>query len=233
MENSRFKTIGLVLGILVLLAAGWWMKVNYINRPTLITVVGEGRVSVKPEMVRFVANVTNNADRATFAVAENNRLTRDAISMIKGVGVSEQDIVVSYVRVLPPGATTGLTTYQAVNTISVTLKDLSQFDNLVTSLYATGAQSISNIVFTTQDSKAVEKEAVAKAIQDAQARVKEIAKASRKRVGRMVSIQAVERGEAGALAGEAPREAGFAGIISASPSQIEIVRQATIVFELR
>lgn len=237
MESSRFKTIGLVLGVLVLLVAGWWIKVNYIDRPTLITVVGEGRVKAVPEMVRFTISVVNTATTPTVAVADNNRLTRDIISMVKGAGVGDEDIVVSYVRVIPPSVALGQTTYQAINATDVTLKDLSKFDNLVNSLYAAGAQSVSNIVFTTQDSKELEKEAVAKAIKDAKARVKEIARASGKRVGRMVSIQTVEIGEAGALSGQASQEAGFGalgeGQISASPSQIEIVRQASIVFELR
>lgn len=237
MQNGKLKTIGFVLMVLVLLIAGWWAKVNFINRPTLITVIGEGRVKVVPEIVKFTVGVTNNADTATLAVADNNRVVRDVISLVKTAGVVDEDIIVSYVRVIPPTAALGQTSYQAVNAIDVTLKDLSKFDNLISSLYAVGAQSVSNIVFTTQNSEELEKEAVAEAIKDAKARVKEIAKASRKRVGRMVSIQTVEIGEAGALSGQASQEAGFGvrgeGQISASPSQIEIVRQASIVFELR
>lgn len=233
MQNGKLKTIGFVLAVLVLLIGGWWIKVNFINRPTLITVIGEGRVKAVPEIVKFIVSVTNNADTATLAVADNNRVVRDVISLVKTAGVVDEDIVVSYVRVIPPTAALGQTSYQAVNAIDVTLKDLSKFDNLINSLYAAGAQSVSNIVFTTQNSEELEKEAVAEAIKNAKTRVKEIAKASGKRAGRMVSIQTVEVGEAGALSGEAPREGGFTGQISASPSQIEIVRQASIVFELR
>lgn len=237
MQNSRLKTIGTLLVIVVLLVGGWFVKTTYIDRPTLITVVGEGKVSATPEIVKFTVTLANTAGSATVAVADSNRLVRDAISTLKGAGVEEKDIIFSYVRVIPPSAALGQTSYQAVNAIDVTLRDLSQFDNLVNSLYAVGAQSVSNIVFTTQDSKELEKKAVAEAIKDAKARVQEIAKASGKRVGRMVSIQTVEIGEAGALSGQASQEAGFGvrgeGQVSASPSQIEIVRQASIVFELR
>ncbi|MBI5465046.1 SIMPL domain-containing protein [Candidatus Gottesmanbacteria bacterium] len=233
MENLKVKIIGLILGILVLFVGGWFVKTNYIDRPTLITVIGEGKVRATPETVKFTVTLANTAANATTAVSEIYRFVKEVFSLLKGSGVEEKDIIVSYVRVIPPTAALGQTNYQAINAIDVTLRNLASFDNLVNALYFLGAQSVSNIVFTTQDSKTLEKEAVAKAIEDAQGRVKEIAKASGKRVGRMVSIQTVEVGEAGALSGEAPRETGFGGQVSASPSQIEIVRQASIVFELR
>ena len=59
-----------------------------------------------------------------------------------------------------------------------------------------------------------------------------MAKAANKRLGRMVSIATAEVGEAGALSGQTAK-GDFTGAISASPSQIEITRQASIVFELR
>jgi hypothetical protein len=230
--ESTTKIIGLALGIIVLLFGGFWVWNNYFNKTTLITVVGEGNVSVKPQIVTFTVNIINETGTASAAVADNNTLTRNTLLILKGAGIQDADIQTSYVRVLPPGTGFGQTQFQGVNTIDVTLRNLGAFDNLFNQLYATGVQSISNIIFTVDNSRDLEKQAVAEAVKDAQARAKEIAKSQGKSVGNMVSIITGEVGEAGALSGKAAVQ-GFAGQISSSPSQIEITRQASIVFELK
>ncbi len=231
MENIA-KIIGLVLGVIILVFGGLWIKSNYFDKTTLITVVGEGSVNVKPQIVQFTVNLINSSGTASSAVSDNNILTKNTLLILKSAGVADSDISTSYVRVLPSGTNLGQTAYQGINTIDVTLKNLSQFDKLFNQLYANGAQSISNIVFTVANSRDLEKQAVAEAIKDAQSRAKEIAKSQGKSVGNMVSIVTGEVGEAGALSGKTAVQ-GFAGQISASPSQIEITRQTSIVFELK
>lgn len=232
-ENRNSKLIvAMALGILLLFV--WLVKIFWLDRPTLITVVGEGRVRTEPQLVKFTANLINQAVTVTQVVAENSTLTKEAVSFLKSQGVGEEDIVVAYTRVIPPSPVLGTTYYQALNVVGVTLRDLKKLDSLVGGLYVLGVQSITDILFTVDDSRNLEKEAVEKAIEDASVRVKEIAKANKKLVGRMVSIQTVEVGEAGALSRKtSSQEGALTGQLSTSPSQIEIVRQASIVFELR
>ena len=228
-EKMGKKPVWLIAAVLVVLFLGYWF---FIRTPALITVVGEGRVKVTPTIVKFSVTVNNISSSATLGIADNNRLMRNLISTAKANGVLDGDISSSYVRVIPPSQLTGVTAYQAVNAVTITLKDVSKFDNLVVALYNTGAQSISNIVFTVEDSRDLEKEAVADAIKDAKSRAKEIARASGKFLGKMRSVTTMEVGEAGALSGEVA-QAAAGGVLSSSPSQIEIVRQASLVFELR
>lgn len=225
MEKNKIINLGLIG--LVLILGFWLLKVNYFDQPTLITAVGEGKVLVKPEMVTFTLNLFNSSASATGAINDNNRLVKDAVLILKNNGVLEKDILTSYVRVVPPTASLGLTQYQAVNTVDATLRNVNQFDSLFNALYASGVQSVTNIVFTTADSKSLEKEAVNLAVLDAKERAKEMAKSFGKTFGRMVSVTTSEAGGAGALSGTTQ------GNTQASPSQIEIVRQASLVFELR
>jgi len=232
MDSEKYKKIVKILGVVVVLLALWLVKVKFFNNSTLITITGEGKVSAQPEIVKFTIGLINSSDSAINALNDNNRIKNDAINVIKSIGgVWEKDIVVSYPRVIPP--TAGVSnTYQAVNTIDVTLNDIKKFDDLVNVLYSSGIRSISNIVFTTQNSEILEKEVVAQAIENAKARVKEVAKSTGKRVGRMVTIQTTEVGVAGALTGKTQSQEGSQSTMT-SPSQIEIVRQASIVFELK
>ena len=229
MTNLKLKIISLIVAVgvglgLVLVALGVF------NKPALLTVSAEGAVKVAPTMVKFTVGVVSRGDNAVAALTENDRLTKGMINLLKGAGVEESEIVVAYARAVPPSLTQP--SYQAVNAIDATLKDLIRFDNLVFSLYANGASSVSNILFTTENSQDLEKQAVAIAVQSAEARAREIARASGKRLGRMVSIQTVEIGEAGALAGSAPI-ATLNQPTSSSPSQIEIRRTAAMVFEVK
>jgi len=231
MDSERYQKIVRILAVVVIILAVWLIKVKVFSNSTLITITGEGKVSAQPEIVKFTVGLINSSDSAINALNENNRLKNDTINVIKNIGgVWEKDIVVSYPRVIPP--TAGVSNvYQAVNTIDITLNDIKKFDDLVNVLYTSGVRSISNIVFTTQNSEILEKEVVAQAIENAKARVKEVAKSTGKRVGRMVTIQTTEVGAAGALTGKTQSQE--SGQFMTSPSQIEIVRQASIVFELK
>ena len=180
-------------------------------------------------MVKFTVNIATVGETAVEAIDKNRKLVNDVVTVLKGSGVEEKDIIVAYVRALP--ATGG--GYQAVNSAEITLKDIGKFDNLVNSLYAVGVLNVGDIIFTTENSRDLEKEAVTLAIKEARGRVKEMSQAINKRAGRMVSIQTVEVGEAGALAGETAYRSIPGEQVSASPSQIEIVRQASIIFELK
>lgn len=229
--KSNLKFISLLLAVLIVFG-GLWFKISYLDKPTLITVTGEGSVKVKPTVAKFTVTVANLESSSALALADNVRLTKDLMNLAKTAGAKDNDIVVSYARVVPVAASGGKTQWQASNAISVTLRNLSTFDNLVASLYATGATSVGNIVFTTENSGELEKQAIEQAVQDANTRAKELAKSLGKRVGRMTSVATGEVGEAGALAGQA-QTAKATGEVISSPSQIEITRQASIVFEFR
>lgn len=232
MLNTKLNSLVLILGAVILVFTGWFVKRRYIDRPTLITVVGEGRVKIDPSMVRFSVSISNQEENANKALADNRRVTKDLISIAKGAGVSESELIVSYPRVMPPSVALGQINYQAINAIDMTLKNLSVFDSLVNQLYNTGASSISNIVFTTENSKDLEKQAVTKAVEETESRAREIARSLHKGVGRIVSVSTVEIGEAGALTGELSQSK-FTGETRNFPSQIEIIRQVSMVFELR
>lgn len=233
--ESKFKFGGLVILAFFLGVLGLWVDQNYIQQPTLISVTGEGKVLAKPEMVQFTVSLINTASSAASVVSDNVRLTKNVLLVLKVGGVEEKDLNVAYPRVIPPGSTYGQTQYQAVNTVDATLNNINNFDALAEQIYNQGGQTISNIVFTTKNAKDLEKQAVGKAIEDAKNRVQELAKTTGKRVGRMVSIATSEVGTSGALSGQAPTSGTTASptVTSTSPTQIEIFRQASIVFELR
>ncbi len=215
----------LLFGALVLFVS--FFLFQYFSKPTLITVTGTGKVKIQPTQATMVVTVANGAIGASQALSDNQNLTNKVIASAKRLGISQTDIEVAYAQMTPTDLGKGQVLYQAVNTIGLTLKNLKNFNRVVNQLYADGAYSVGNIVFTTENSQETEKQAVASATQDAQQRVTEIAKSLHKSVGRMVSVTTSEVGSSGAVSGQGGSS------VASSPDQIEIQRQASIVFELK
>ncbi|MDO8640707.1 MAG: SIMPL domain-containing protein [Nitrosarchaeum sp.] len=226
--NSKKKIIiGSVVGVIVLLVIMLIVK-SILSKPTLITITGEGKVLFKPTQAGMTVTIATFSAGAVQGLADNLRLTKNIITGVKKVGVKQEDIIVSFAQISPIDAGNGKVMYQAANAIGITTKNLSNFNGLITQLYSDGAYSVSNIVFTTDNAKQLEKDAIQKAVEDAKARAKEVAKSIGKSVGRMVSITTSEVGGAGAVAGKIQG----LGVVTSSPNQIEISRQAAIVFEM-
>jgi len=215
----------LLLGVLLVIVLVFLYQ--YFSKPTLITVTGTGKVKVQPTQVIMVVTVANGAIGGNQTLNDNKTLTNKIIASAKRSGISQTDIEVAYAQMTPTDLGKGQVFYQAVNTIGLTLKNLKKFNQVVNQLYADGAYSVGNIVFTTENSQETEKQAVANATYDAQQRVTEIAKSLHKSVGRMVSVTTSEVGSSGAVSGQGGSS------VASSPDQIEIQRQASIVFELR
>ncbi|MFH0864289.1 MAG: SIMPL domain-containing protein [Candidatus Gottesmanbacteria bacterium] len=231
MEEKK-SHLTMLLIIVIIALGGLLIKSLYFDKLTLITVTGTGTVNIAPTKVQMTVTFANSDKSATNALAANGQLAKNLMNVAKANSVADKDIVISYSRVV--GSSTGEGAFQAVNTLDLTLNSLANFDKLVSSLYAGGAYSVSNIIFTTENSKDLEKQAVNLAIDDAKVRANEVAKKLGKRVVRVNSIATQEVGEAGALSGTASSGSQFGGgELSTSPTKIDIIRQASIVFELR
>lgn len=227
MNLNLEKTKKLIL-VLIILVAGFLAYDLLLAKPALITVVGDGKVLVEPSMVKYTVSILNSAPSANLALSENKKLVEDVVNTLSKNGVSGDNLQIAYPRVIPP--TTSLD-YQAVNTVSVTQKDINAFEATINTLYDQGVWSITDIVFTTDNSQNLEKQAIDKALADAKKRAKELAKSSGKRLGRIVSISTQEVGEAGALGGSSQKT--NTGLLNAIPSQIEVFRSASIIYELK
>lgn len=230
MEGNK-KLLTIVLGVVFLILAGVLVKRLFFETPGALSVVGEGSVKTEPKMVTFSVTTLNTAPSASQVITDSNKLVVSLVNILTKNGVAPSDISYPFPVVAPPQASLGETNYQAANSLEVSFKNINNFEGLVYQLYAAGARNVTNIVFTTENSQDLEKQAVDKAIANAKARAKEIAKSSGKSLGKMVSLTTAEAGSAGTTVGEAPKQ-DFTTETRSTPSQIEIFRQASIIFEI-
>lgn len=218
---SRFKIWLLVVILLVLGVIGYQ---KFFGKPTVITVTGEGVVETVPSQARIIATLGYSAGKGHDALRGARQLLEAITVTLTTQGIKEEEIRTLSFSVTSAG--TGETRiYRATGALEVTVSDIKKVDQIAETLLSLGVSDITSISFTVKDAKELEKKAVDEAIANAKERAKEIAKASGKRLTRLVSVTTSETGEASTLTTK--------GGVQTPGGKIEIRRQAILVYEVR
>ena len=157
----------------------------------LVTVNGEGTVSVPPDMATIHLGVTTQAASAREASEANARRMTTLLTAIKSGGIAESDIQTSSLSLQPQmggGNTPRITGFQASNQVTVKVRDLSALSGLLDKTIAAGANDVSGIDFSVSDrSKALDR-ARREALDDARRKAELYASAAGAKVGAVVTI---------------------------------------------
>ena len=143
---------------------------------------GEATVSVKPDRAQISIGISNQAANAAEAASENAKQStkmQNAIEQTLGDG---GQVKTSGYSLTPQydysnGHAPRLTGYQASNTVTVTIDDLSRLGKVMDSATANGANNINGIEFTLKDASAVRVQALGAAAVNARKNAEAIAKA--------------------------------------------------------
>ncbi len=162
------------------------------DQPT-ISVTGNGRVTLKPDIAMINIGVhTENAD-VTAALSENNVKAQALRATLEEHGVLPQDIQTTSFTVYqsqvygPMGDDLGLK-YMVDNTVYITLRDLSRMGDILTAVVDSGANNIYGITFDVSDRTAALSQARLEAMADARSQAEELAQAVGSSVGQVVLI---------------------------------------------
>lgn len=161
--------------------------------PTLLTVAAEGRVERAPDVADLSAGVVTQAATASEALRLNAGRMTTVIAALKRAGIADRDIQTSglnlnpqyrYVENQPPQ----LTGYQAVNNVSVRVRDLGNMGRTIDALVAQGANQINGPSFRLDKPDDALDEARVAAIAKARARAELYARATGLSVRRIAQI---------------------------------------------
>ena len=238
-KPAKWQTIAFFLALIFVL--GYFFKDRLLPQPGMITVLGEGKVQTQPQLARFTVTWLTSADNPQGVLVGEKSIYQNLINVLKSKGVNEADINVAHGQVVAPSTEGGK--YQMVNALDAKLKKIDQLDQLVTDLYVNGAASVANITLSTDNEKELEEQAISKAIEDAKTKAQKTAKAAKKRLGRMISLTTDATGQVNALTSQAGATTGEGTTsfsvpaegqaASVSLGQIEVVRNVSIVYELK
>jgi len=170
--------------------------------PQGITVSGEGVVSLAPDTATIRLGVSERAASAAEAMAQTSEKVRGILNQLDSLKIAGLDRQTSglYLRPVYDNGSRNDTTpvqvsgYEAGNTVSVTVRDLSKLGQLLDAVVAEGANDFNGLQFGLQDNQAALEQARKDAVSDAMARAKQLADAAGVKLGKVVSMSETSQG---------------------------------------
>ena len=209
--------------------------------PRTITVVGDGTVSIKPDVAR--ANIGVEAVKPTVeaAAAESNKATAQVLAALKELGIADSDIQTSGYSVYSErygsdGAPADQIQYRVSNTVNVLIRDLDNVGQVLDTSIKAGANNIYGVEFLLDDPTAARSVARKQAVDNANATAQELAELSGVKVGKIISISEVIGSPGGYYSNQFTQSStGMGGGLAAAPielGQLRLCTQLQVMYEL-
>lgn len=231
---------GLVLGLTFAGAPAEAQTVD--SLPRTITVVGDGKVTIKPDIATTNIGVEIMASTVKEASTEAATTMEAIIDALKANGVAAKDIQTSGYNVwmerpyqeIGVEESTQATIYRVSNTLNVIVRDLDNLGTVLDVAMEAGANNIYGVNFSLADQGELASEARADAVADALAKATELAGLNNVEVGQVVSISEVVGG-GGYYASNFSKLASFEGMgggTPVSPGELELTVQLQITYQI-
>jgi len=143
---------------------------DFLPRPRLISVTGTAEVNVAPDEAILSLGVESRDKDLSVAKAQHDRRVRKVLAEARSAGVEEKNIHTSTLQMQPEYSDEKVPrflAYEVLQTIQVTLKDLSKYENLMTKLLESGVNRVDNVEFLVAEPRKYKDEARVKAIRAA------------------------------------------------------------------
>ncbi|MBA3733523.1 SIMPL domain-containing protein [Patescibacteria group bacterium] len=232
-SSEKSRMVKVFFAVLLLLAVFLGIKAisavkeySYIGRGTfasnVISVTGTGEVFTVPDTGRFSYSVIEEGKSVKEAQDKATIKTNAILDALKALGVAEKDVkTVSYYsnpkydysqpvvcsKNFCPPSNPVLTGYEVGQTISVKVRKTADSGVILTKVGELGAMNISGLEFVTDDIDAVSAQARDKAIEDAKAKAKVLAKSLGIELGPIISFQEGENPQMYAAGGMQAKDA--------------------------
>lgn len=165
------------------------------EQPRTITVSGDSSTVVPNDLARFTFAVQMSRRTARAALLATSATTRRVISRVGAAGVRGPEIVTSDIslsrvsRPVRPGSGQRGVEYTAVNTVRVTVRDVSSSGRVVDAAVAGGATGVSGPFFSPSSVRDVYKRTLVAAFREARDKAERLAAEAGVRLGSPVSIR--------------------------------------------
>jgi hypothetical protein len=161
---------------------------------TRVTVSGDATVSAQPDTAILLISVVTQNAVAVEAQRENATLSNRVIDALKraagaGAEIKTSGYSLTPQRVYKEGQPPVITGYEARNSITVTMGDLTQVGAVIDAAGGAGANNVDNISFTLRRDQSVRDQALTGATTEAIGKAQTIAKALGGRVVRIAEVQ--------------------------------------------
>jgi uncharacterized protein len=211
------------------------------HRRNTVAVRGTGTVQTPPDQLRLTVQIVTRSESASGAMQEAGKRTRAVLDLLKSYGVEDRDIRTSRVGVTPvydyekriqPPPIVG---YTGTNDFSVLFrqKQMEKVGEFVDRAVMAGAATFGGFVYESSRERELERDALARAADDARARAQALASQLGATLGAVASISelpvATPRIQRGAVMEMASSQAA-APVMS---GELSITVTVDVIFELK
>ena len=243
MRPTPFRTLllalSLALGATTMTAhAQTLASVGALSDGTLLNVSAQAEARRVPDVATISAGVVTQAADGNTAMRQNAEQMVKVMAAIKAAGIAEKDIQTSGISLNPQyryveNEAPSITGYQATNTVSLKVRDITKLGKVLDSLAAQGANQINGPSFQIDQPEPVYDEARLAALKKAKDRAETYAKALDLKVRRIISISEGGGGGFRPVPMMAMSARGKAEMDTAvSPGETEVSVSLDVVFEL-
>jgi hypothetical protein len=208
--------------------------------PRSVTVVGQGSASATPNLATAQIGVDTQSASPESATGENETRMTAVIEALKAAGIAEEDIQTAYYNLYAEqryepatGQPTGEFTYRVSNSVSVKIHDLSRVGEILGAAIQAGANNISGVYFSIEDTSALEAVAREEAVADAKARAQDLARLAGVELGEVVIVSEVIGGPSPVFYERAALGLGGGGGAPIQPGQLEVSMQVQVSFAVK
>lgn len=161
-----------------------------------ITVVGDGRVLVQPDVANVTFGVEATAPTQAAAQADAATRMQAVVDILLGLGIPREEIRTNRLSAHPvydQRDASVIRGYQASNSVQVKLRNLDQVGSIVDAVTAAGANRVDGIFFAVDQIEAPKGQARGLAMQNARAKADQLASLAGLRV---VGVKAIQESDA-------------------------------------
>ncbi|HEX8181446.1 MAG TPA: SIMPL domain-containing protein [Pyrinomonadaceae bacterium] len=166
---------------------------------TRVVVTGEALVQAQPDTAVVVVAVTTQARTALEAQQENARKSDAVVRAVKDAAGPRAEVKTSGYNLqpqyaYPQGGSPTIRGYEARNSVTVTLSDLTRVGAVIDAATGAGATNVDSLSFTLRQDKQARAQALADATRTALDKAQTIAQALGGRVVRIIEVQETTAG---------------------------------------
>jgi uncharacterized protein YggE len=208
-----------------------------------ITVVGEGRVRMRPDIAQTNIGVEVVADSVKEASSQVEETMNAVISAMAELGVEEKDIQTSGYNVWverpygPEGPQPeAAPLYHVSNNVSVTVRNLDNLGTVLDAAIEAGANNVFGVTFSVADPNPFQSQAREQAVTNARSKAEELAALNNVQVGQLISVSEVIAGGGPLLFGDfraAAAEGLGGGGGPIAPGELELTIQLQVTYAIQ
>ncbi len=223
--------------------------IGAVERPSpslrTITVVGEGSVTIEPDLARATIGVETMGDTVEEVTQQSAETMQELIAALKDEGITEKDIQTSgyslwtdrsYGEPPQPQGEQEII-YRVNNTVSVVIRDLDKLGEVLDAAITAGANTIHGVQFSVDEPRELAGEAREKAITDAKAKARHLAELNDLELGALVRISEVVGSGGGYYSSNFSQQDAMlrgmgGGVGPISPGELELSLSLEVVYTL-